>query len=836
MVSRDPHTLPADLLGATLVALLLVAIVAPTELACITASAGPAPPPNALRFRVVLLKASQVPPLLGARVGSLHLAVPVDGRLVPGYVFVLPRKVIKTVIAESNRTTYVPVIGEDRVKPSDILVAVVPQPPATSGSSFSGVLHIFKSKASALIPTASAWGRTYARMGLHLRVGLAVPQGSPAVDLASGRVLRLRSGLGFIIYFDRRTSYQAQPADAGILKALARAVGLGKTVQSLLSPEHLKVLRERLARLVGEGRIELLGVQEFVGGATSQRLRGVKLPESLVGGGGGGSGSYYRFSVILAQNKVLSGALDKTLYLGPYVYNAGLMIRAKSAGSGSAYVEVKVTVWRVRLSSSSPSGVVREGVVGSYDEYYVVGTSPVDIMVYPMTDYPSSKLEAEVKVIPVLGSVKVLLATFWIDKKYPTMPIPETREGIQILSTGIASLGDYYTGTVPPAFQPARASQHVRAGTSLSLGLQWWAPMNLSFSYGVMNGVYVDSGSPTHMYVDICLKNVGGTPHSGSVYLYVNGMLVGGQYVTLQPQSFGHVDFEVPITELLQLSKWSGGGLVTVATTFKTTDIELLADAVIVFKYAPEVWSPNDMNSWSSNPSAAGKVVFYQSSGSSIVSKASIVVQSTYTKAVQDNRITVLEEVSVTPSASSVRETTLSVRVTKDFFNTLSDYSGFVKTGSKFRNSVNRYLGLAATAHFLISTGIEIASLVGVTLPEWVGGAVFVAGIIIDIIKAAEPGASITKSVSGNYVTISVRWSPGWSSSKWVQLMLGLGVTQSSIGFRTLWVSTNVGGVWILKPTPVKVVVVSKYFGEGQLIEPPGFYGSNGGGEGVWYG
>ncbi len=835
MISRGPQTLPADLLGATLVALLLVAIAAPAELVC-AASAGPAPPSNALGFKVILLKASQAPPLLGASVGSLHLAVPVDGRLIPGYIFVLPRKVIKTAIAESNETTYIPVIGEDRVKPSDILVAVVPQPQAAIGSSFSGVLQIFKSKASALIPTASAWGRTYVRMGLHLRVGLTVPQGSPAIDLASGKVLRLRSGLGFIIYFDRRASYQAQPADAGILKALARAVGLGRAVQSLLSPKHLKMLRERLAGLVREERIKLVGVQEFVGRATSPRLRGVKLPERLVNGGGGGSGSYYRFSVILTKNEVLSEALDKTLYLGPYVYNAGLMIRAESTGSGSAYVEVKVTVWRVGLSSSSPSGVVREGVVGSYDEYYVVGSSPIDIMVYPMTDYPSGKLEAEVKVIPVLGSVKVLLATFWIDKKYPTMPIPETREGIQVLSTGIASLGDYYTGTIPPAFQPARASQHVRVGTSLSLGLQWWTPMNLSFSYEVMNGVYVDSESPTYMYVDICLKNAGETAHSGSIYLYINGMLVGGQHVTLQPQSFGHIDFKVPITELLQLSKWSGGGLITVATSFKTFDIELFTDAVIVFKYAPEVWSPNDMNSWSSNPSAAGKVVFYQSSGSSIVSKASIVVQSTYTKVVQNNRITVLEEVSVTSGESSVRETTLSVRVTKDFFNTLSDYAGFVKTGSKFRNSENRYLGLAATAHFLISTGVEIASLVGVTLPEWVGGAVFVAGIIIDIVKAAEPGASIGKSVSGNYVTISVRWSPGWSSSKWVQLMLGLGVTQSSISTRTIWVGTNVGDVWILKPTPVKIVVVSKYFGEGQLIEPPGFYGSNGGGEGVWYG
>ena len=104
----------------------VAAYAAPAMPIGITSRAGATEAPVA----VFVVPASSVPGVVGARVESLLAAVCVDGRTVYGAIYILPRAILRTSLIPGNTTILLPVLEDSMVKPSDILVVMLPLPAA----------------------------------------------------------------------------------------------------------------------------------------------------------------------------------------------------------------------------------------------------------------------------------------------------------------------------------------------------------------------------------------------------------------------------------------------------------------------------------------------------------------------------------------------------------------------------------------------------------------------------------------------------------------------------------------------------------------------------------
>ncbi|MEB3845103.1 MAG: hypothetical protein LRS48_05440, partial [Desulfurococcales archaeon] len=491
-------------LSLTVLLLLLASLPAPVIVSAETPTLEPrstAPgQATTIGYAWLVLSAEQLPWLIGADIRSLHLAACINGGLVAGEVYVLPRGLSPSFEAELNKTTYVPVYGSTRVKENDLLLLLVPYSPVN--------LHSLFVRGS--VAKECGWGRHYALLRLHNRVKVVVK------SLASlGRALLWHSpralaprGLEFYIYFDRDRGrgspvYPSSVPDMALVTSLARRLGIAPGNNTAWYTRLRTILRERAESAHLEAVVEK--AKGWIMSSDYSRVVEVlrplssgrgprRLPSSInyIDGGGSGSLRFYWFTLSLdpgLPSKPVELApgeklYPSTIYLGPYVEDVGLHVRVENNSSQQACVEVGLFVYR--YESGSQGGHYDATPLVAIDRRYLVSPGSVSAIEVEPSNIPWSgtKLGARPFVRNCGGaSIEVLDATLDFLKSYPSMPVEEQRQGLEILSYGIKIIDP----------RGSRVAKYVE--TDMLPGLYFVAGLGdnrFSFSFSYPEGVYLD--------------------------------------------------------------------------------------------------------------------------------------------------------------------------------------------------------------------------------------------------------------------------------------------------------------------------------------------------------
>jgi hypothetical protein len=629
-----------------------------------------------------------------------------------------------------------------------------------------------------LSSTECPWSRFAAKAGIRERYVVTLNRGTSVLSASRG-LTSLNYPITFSIYFDHNESRKplitSIPFDMELLTVISSKLGVSppaippqqyrstnkstivevedalntwaRNIHSILSTMGVeKSISTRHERREGfiydpvEDRI----VDEITDKLSEYKaypeLSSVN-PQYYLINGGGSPTQYYVFTLILLNNTQLpSGGITRNTYLGYYVYSTTIYIRANSTdpseGSG-LIVEVKLV--------NTTTG----RVISTRTYTYYLGSTPVDITLYPSIPYTEGGINITVslKYDYSLAPPYVATATLQFIKMYKNMPTPQTvKSAVRILSTG---LHHYYTlGMVILPTTP-RINKYVH----------FWGP-----GYGFYrdhNSVTIDTGALNGMYYnDVDPKawlriDIGGTLFYGRVQsltaiikIKINGILYEQINLTIPPcsdlnlptysckYSYAQVDIPLPLNPIEGY-----GPLITIERTLvPEKDDEgwdlynwssVLFDAMIEYWYAPEVVSETNWIKWGCGRFPWYKLEMHIPIADNIAGgKASLVLDG--------SAIGIIDSEGYVSKLYVVMDTSihrLELRIA-----TSLDVGNFGCNIIKFKGqSYEQYVGAAVTGWSILYTGLELARLLGIiSIPDPVSKALFVVNLATAIVSSSK--------------------------------------------------------------------------------------------------
>jgi hypothetical protein len=791
-----------------------------------------APQSNAYKFVTLALPVKLLRNLVGVSIKSIVASPCYDDTLVI-VPYVLPKRFMRSFMPSLNATVLLPDFGDGVLTEDDVLILEVPIPIGRATSARCG------------------WAVHVAKSGLRERYLVTLGQG---MQVATEKGLEaLQNPITIAIYFDKNQSRKSLiygiPFDVEALKTLSKALGVQPPEQprlvhdfnaaEIIEAENawnnwLKNIRSRVAveanniartltatyerragfvydplsdRVVAE--IEFKEVEK----AAYQQLKDVYQQAYLVDGGGGPS-QFYDF-IFIIQHRTRVSYSTKNIYLGYNVYSIAIYVRANSTTTSTAYLGIDV-----RLIDTDTKSVVWSN---SYS--YSLGPQPQDIYIFPSIPFDTTRRFNITITFRWSGGAQpyIIHSTLKIHKVWDKMPIEQTVKGYQILSVGIAALRNPWSGELPLGCQRARASdmldQSVYGLTTMSQGI--YSPIRaVSIDATLLNGLFYDPWSKTSpvLYIDICIRNPYSNSVSGTINIKVDGVTYASQSLTVYPlPSFGYAGF----TLLLDANPVKGHGhIITIEHNFPPY-VELYIDAVIEYQYAPEVWKETSYYTWHKLCTAWFKLYLPQHDPTATIYKSALAVEApafVYGSQGRGFRIRYLVT-SENISNAKILGVTLAIKPASRY----PDGSPSCDIVSAKGTQYEQYIGLATTLAGLASTGVEIATLVGLTIPEPVSKGLSLTSLILSILYTASVESKVlTKSPDGFYVCT---WSPGINSYKTIEMQINI-MYHQIIPDTTYYIKLTANDVWALKPITISMPMYS----DTQILNSyhevyPGFYG-----------
>ncbi len=785
-----------------------------------------------LRYIWITITASKLPSLIGADMRTLHLASCIGGRLVEGEVYVLPRMLVKSFVAELGEKNLVPVYGEPKIESNDILLLQIALPARR--------VHEY------LMPRCD-WGERYTILGLENRllVSISASSLSKVVIWPQGNKSILGNGdISFYIYFnknsDNRSMYPSSIPSIAILKWIAKVLGVSPSRNSSSWFQSLRAMLASVSKNikinVSIENINMYKINSLMNYAGDNNMQS---PNWAKRNTAHQLQRYYWFVLSLDKRltkKTLALAPGesihpKTIYLGPYVEGIGAHIWIRNDYSSSACLKLKLTVYAYRHDSSNNH--YRLWPLISINRLYIISPNSMYLIEAAPDRLPrdNSSLGLDVSLTNCGGAViEVISATIDFLKAYPRMPAEEQRQGFQILSYGIAAINHKYS----------RLARYVEAKTSsgLSIRVRPDSDEAFSFTYGYWEGVYLDySGrggddSGPVMYLDLAMRSLHGGAR-GYVDIYINGYNVARRTIVLSKDNYALIRLNISLKQYVDYFRWMKGGVVTIRPVFNTS-ILLYIDSMIKYNYLPGVWGPRS-GSWIEYISPALKASLSLIPPSRLVGiiPAHIYYRVETPFILVFKRETLMAEFKVSiPPGSRIRLTsgTLIVKIPQ---TVLSEAPPSAVTRHSETNHVikrfHKYLETVKLLHRLLTILTYITS-------PFIGGekdssAILSSNIAIDVIRAAEgqtildsKGIEIINKTLYNIYQYS--WSAGWSEqSHTLQMRIYVIVYAKKPTQFNIYISGG-PGAWRLRNIPAKIVadIASSYT---WVYEPPGFYYRN---------
>ena len=742
--------------------------------------------------------------LTGYDIRSLHAAVCTSSGLVEVPLYVLPRRVEKVYLINTESVVYTPSYGDHHLKPSDIIVVQLPR-------------SILKSPSGRMCD----WGRHYALERLHNR--LVIYMSKDTEVLAAGpyglRRTRLNEPVTLLIYYDVTPGFP--PRVLPISKALELIkLATGKADWRLLEEARrfyakeasscCSILREEMQHrngwLLSKDYSRLL-----------EREIAERSPDSVYIDGGGGGLDVYWFAVQLIPRErpvTLRPGGEKRikLYLGDNLLDVGLHVEAYNPGSTTAclYMTLSLesrdgfTIATARRISIAPG---EDTIVSVYpssvslDRYYTVsivlrncGTAPVTIKLASL-DWTKN---------PTTGSQRF------------------EREGVEILSYGLKALDPSLSRLryVQPSDTPGYSGIAFRPAS-------YQPPLkSVGFLYTYPNGAHISMlGQQGMLIVDVAVYAL--THVRGHIYVEVNGFQYKAFSVDTGPGITAY-RLAIPLWRVLDYFEYAAGGVVVVSTDLTQPAVEKVAvDSALVYKYMPEVWDPENTITWALNPSPALKALFYQDVGLGMLFETSLVAERTMFY--NNNKAPLVVAVEASKKKGSqwpVSDIELNVTVPAGM--SFESMEAQVKTDKDYWYSqLDKYVGLAKTLHGILTTAETVLEFV-TKIPSEVSATLFVSGIVIDIVAEAKGSLKVEQVPSQGVATYRVHWVGGVGGAGFAQLRLIAPLSKDTRpGTYDIKVSVSVNGFWKAKELPLRVEVID-YQGLHGSVEPPGPYSERG--------
>jgi hypothetical protein len=795
-----------------------------------------APQSNAYKFVTLALPVKLLRNLVGVSIKSIVASPCYDDTLVI-VPYVLPKRFMRSFMPSLNATVLLPDLGDGVLTEDDVLILEVPIPIGRATSARCG------------------WAVHVAKSGLRERYLVTLRQG---MQVTTEKGLEaLQNPITIAIYFDKNQSRKSLiygiPFDVEALKTLSKALGVQLPEQprlvhdfnatEIIETENawnnwLKNIRSRVAveanniartltatyerragfvydplsdRVVAE--IEFKEVEK----AAYQQLKDVYQQAYLIDGGGGPS-QLYDFTFIIGHRTRVSYS-TKNIYLGYNVYSIAIYVRANSTTTSTAYLGIDV-----RLIDTDTKSVVWSN---SYS--YSLGPQPQDIYIFPSIPFDTTRRFNITITFRWSGGAQpyIIHSTLKIHKVWDKMPIEQTVKGYQILSVGIATLRNPWSGELPLGCQRARASdmldQSVYGLTTMKQGIIIYSPIKaVSIDASLLNGLFYDPWSKTSpvLYIDICIRNPYSNSVSGTINIKINGVTYASQSLTVYPlPPFGYAGF----TLLLGANPVKGHGhIITIEHNFPPY-VELYIDAVIEYRYAPEVWKETSYYTWFGRSTAWFKLYLPQHGPISTVYKSALVVEAgpfayDFVRS-QGFRVRYLVT-SENISNAKILGVTLAFKPASSYPDTRPSCNITTAKGTRY----DKYVGLATTAVGLMATGIDIATYLGIAIPEPVSKGISLAAFVSKILyKALVESKTLTQSPDEFYVCT---WSPGINSYVTIEMHISISYDQK-VPDTTYYIRLAANGAWALKPITINMPMYSYntqiYRSYHEVY--PGFYG-----------
>jgi hypothetical protein len=796
----------------------------------------PLPKDSNLKLEYVwfVLRANQLPGLVGSDIRSLHVASCIDGKLVEGEVYVLPRELDKTFVAELNTTTLIPLYDNTTIEANDLLLLLVPVPAQAMPSS----------------TLQCGWGRNYAMLRLHNRIEVFLDDITKYKRLivGSGLPSPYIGGLHFYIYFNKLAQtneplYPSHIPNMGLLVELAKRLNIRvDTNTSTWYKKLVSVLTSRTSSVYIRASLETVKgwimnkdysqIKTIVKGTDTIGPTVTPATINYIDGSGGGSLKFYWFALTL--DKQLPGipiqlspgqSLQRnTIYIGSYVEDVGLHLKIENPSTSMACVRIELYVYKYDSGTETYTSLVTSVV----RTYYIDPETNVSIEVAPQSIPWSSEKLGVKPIIKNCGSTEIVLRHASLDflKSYPSMPVPEQRQGLQILSYGIKILS-----------QSLSRIDNIEVNTLPGL---YFVPTpqqedSFSFTFSHPNGIFLNynygEDDNAVLYLDLAVRAVYSTV-SGYIKAYVNGYQVLDKSITIQAGDYKIIRLDIPLRLYTDYFKWAGGGIITIKAYFNDYTV-IYIDSMIKYNYLPEVWNTGTEN-WVKHVSPALKVLLSANTGvndkSNTAYELSYGVESPYVLPSKHEALLFALDASGTAAVNSgIHSGTLIVKVPSEILGSMPVVGSYKhEKGYSILDEIEKYIGIANTLHHVISTAITVLDFV-VNVGKKVNAAVFIAGTVIDIIKAAKGQATLevagTETINGIvYKIYRYSWSAGWGEDpKWLQMRVYVGVSTSNEGAYYVYIGGGING-WKLKDTPARIVIT---YGNPSPSEPVGFYGRN---------
>ena len=736
-----------------------------------------------VKFKVIVMRVGSISQLIGARADSLHIVSCIDGVPVPGSVYVVPRRFTETFMTALNRTVPIPELGDSILRPDDILILFIP---VKVGEQSRSITEIGNN--SFTLTPLCGWS-----IGLDERALIHIPTGVPTIDLQIGSrnvVKSLLTPIAFHIYFTHNNHVLAPVSiiNVPLYKKLAKIFDLDLNNITELNTE----LKERLAKIVvTPSRV------------VYERAKDVLTPQEisttawLIEGGGGGPSQFYRFSLVLWNFTTVGDTISKTLYMGRYVYVAGINIAANSTSStSSSCLLISYRVYDVSTGAT----------IGSNTISYWLDATLTHIYLYPQTSY-DKYINITITLQHCGGAAPyVSIVSLYFDKVYPSMPTTQTVKAYQILSAALYNWR---------AVCPGRASQYVES-LGQEYGLYYYSTItSLSIEYKGLNGVFVDLNNPDgYLYIDLFIRNTASQSKNGTISIKINGVTIRNISTTLTKYEGRCLRFNIPVDLLLDHTRWGNGGIITIENTFNSQDIHIYVDTIIEYSYAPEVWDPNNQDSWQAYASAM-KIIFYQNIGSVTAYETSIIFEPLYAPSWTSSHI-----------AARLKLVRISSTTTPSICLTLktpsaAGYVHGVKPWTQISRLLEKWLSLILLSYERTSMILTLLTIIDV-MPRWVSGSTAGIGMILGSLYVGIPKGSIF--CNSTYTMCTYCWSPGWSNPEKVELTFGRGVPADYSGDVTINIGVSIWDTWILDYNKFLTTIHVVNKPPSGNMEPPGFY------------
>ncbi|MCC6061437.1 MAG: hypothetical protein LM581_00520 [Desulfurococcales archaeon] len=776
----------------------------------------------------IILPVSVLKDLHGIRFDSLIASSCDDNNtlIIPKLV---PRKFFRTFLSPINATILMPDVDDGILNENDLLILTVPIPRSGSGKDFS----------------SCPWNVYAVKHGLRDRYVIKLSQGAKIFTETGVKILPFTVGVA--IYYDhdhnRKPHLRDLPFDMELLAKISDVLNIERPKTHIVFPNFageaekaeifwntwLNTIRERLISLRLSDNIIVSHEHRegFIYDPTNDRVvaeildkeaekkiseefRNIYPTAELIDGGGGPS-RFYEFVLITLNKTILTGSRSVNIYLGYNIYSSVVFIRANSTSSSNSYLRVQINVIDTDTGQ----------IVWSNSYTYTLSSTPSNIYLYPSIPFDiTRRFNISITYYYAGGSYPyVILSTLRISKIWDNMPTSETSKAYQILSLGIAPLRNRFSGSPPSGCQRAKASDMLDPSKYGFFTLRQGIIMpslisSLTIDSDVMNGLYYDSlyGSSPILYIDICVRNPSSTSYTGTISIKIDGATVASKTISVPPLPlFGYVGFT-----LLQWSNPLGGHghLITIEHNFPSnSNIELYIDMLLEYQYAPEVWKETSYRTWATIHSPWLKIQLTQQDPLATLYKSGIVVDAWAFGYASRNPMLVKHQVS-TAHGYKILEVYLAVNPSASTNPPGCDIKRVEGT------SIDEYIGAVVTAWSIIATGIEIASLLGVTFPPVVSAGVAAAGMLITILYMARETLSVSITPDGYYVC---SWSPGINVYKVVELQLSIpysGIPQN------IYIKVGANDLWYTRPITFKIPSWPYEQIDASISERyPGFYG-----------